>query len=89
MLKEKCRGKDTKGFLFLHENVPAHGVLRTQNKVAYLCFQCLDHSHYSPDLAPSDYDLFSGLKGRHFSSDAEVTAAAKTWLDGQIAELFF
>ena len=29
------------------------------------------------------------LKGRHFSSDAEVTAAAKTWLDGQPPEFFF
>jgi len=28
------------------------------------------------------------LKGRHFSSDAEVTAAAETWLDGQPSELF-
>jgi len=29
------------------------------------------------------------LKGRHFSSDAEVIAAAETWLDGQASELFF
>ena len=28
------------------------------------------------------------LKGRHFSSDAEVIAAAETWLDGQPSELF-
>jgi len=28
------------------------------------------------------------LKGRHFSSDAEVVAAAETWLDGQPSELF-
>ena len=28
------------------------------------------------------------LKVRHFSSDAEVTAAAETWLDGQPSELF-
>ena len=28
------------------------------------------------------------LKGRHFSSDAEVIAAAKTWRDGQLSELF-
>jgi len=28
------------------------------------------------------------LKGRHFSSDAEVIAAAETWLDGQISEFF-
>ena len=28
------------------------------------------------------------LKGRHFSSDAEVIAAAETWLDGQSSEFF-
>jgi len=28
------------------------------------------------------------MKGRHFSSDAEVIAAAETWLDGQHSELF-
>jgi len=28
------------------------------------------------------------LKGRHFSSDTEVIAAAETWLDGQPSELF-
>jgi len=28
------------------------------------------------------------LKGRHFPSDAEVFAAAETWLDGQPSELF-
>jgi len=28
------------------------------------------------------------LKGRHFSSEAEVIAAAETWLDGQPSELF-
>ena len=29
------------------------------------------------------------LKGRHFSSDAEVIAAEETWLDGQSSEFFF
>jgi len=47
----------------------------------------------SPDLAPLDYYLFpelkKQLKGRHFSSDAEVIAAAETWLDGQTSEFFF
>jgi len=28
------------------------------------------------------------MKGRHFSSDAEVIAAAEAWLDGQ-PEFFF
>ena len=29
------------------------------------------------------------LKGGHFSSDAELIAAAETWLDGQISDFFF
>jgi len=91
ILKEKCRGKVTKGVLFLH-NAPAYWALATQKKLAYLGFQCLDHPPYSPDLAPSDYHLFPGLKkklkGRHFSSNAEVIAAVKTWLEGQPSELF-
>ena len=75
------------------DNAPAHRALATQKKLAYLGFQCLDHSPDSPDLAPSDYHLFPGLKkqleGRHFSSDAEVTAAAETWLDGQLSDFLF
>jgi len=92
ILKENLRGKVTKGVLFLHDNAPAHRALATQKKLAYLVFQCLDHLPYSPDLAPSDYHLFSGLKKqlkvRHFSSDAEVIDAAETWLDGQLSEIF-
>jgi len=68
-----------------HDNAPAHRALTTQKKLAYLGFQCLNHPPYSPDLALLDYHLFPGLKnqlkGRHFSSDAEVIAAAETWLD--------
>ena len=62
ILKEKRREKVTKGVLFLHDNAPAHRALATQKKLAYLGFQCRDHPPYSPDLAPSDYHLFPGLK---------------------------
>jgi len=76
----------------LHDNAPAHRALATQQKLAYFGFHCLDHSRNSPDLAPSDYHLFPGLKKqlevRHFSSDAEVIAAAETWLNGQPFEFF-
>ena len=89
-MKEKGRGNVTKGVLFLHDNAPAYRAPATQKKLAYLGFQCLDHPPSSPDLAPSDYHLFPGLKkGRHFSSDAEVFAAAETWFDGQLSECFF
>ena len=88
ILKEKCRVKVTKGVLFLHDYAPAHRALATQNKVAYLGLQCLDHPPYFLDLAPSYYHLFPRLKKKHlkvchFSSDAEVIVAADTWLDGQ------
>jgi len=71
----------------LHNNAPAHQVLTTHTKLAYLGFQCLDHATFSVDL-----DLFPGLKkqliGCHFLSNAEVIAAAETWLDGQPSEFF-
>jgi len=93
ILKEKRCGKVTKGVLFLHDNAPAHRALANQKKLAYLGFQCLDHPPHSPDLAPSDYHMFPGLKKqlkcRHFSSETEFIFAAETWLDGQHSEFFF
>ena len=93
ILKEKCRGKVTKGVLFLHDNAPAHRALATQKKLAYLGFQCLDHPPYSPDLTPADYHPFPGLKKqlkfRHFSSDAEVFATVESLLDGQPSDFFW
>ena len=63
ILKERGRPREvTKGVLFLHDNAPAHRALATLKKLAYLGFQCLDHPPYSPDLAPSEYHLFPGLK---------------------------
>jgi len=47
----KTQREFTQVVLFLHDNAPAHRVLATQKKMAY-----------SPDLDPSDYHLFPGLK---------------------------
>ena len=76
----------------MHDNVPAHRTLATQKKLACVGFHCLDHPPYSLDLTLSDCHLFPGLekqlKGRHFSLDMEVIAAAETWLDGHRSEFF-
>jgi len=64
ILEEKRRGKLTKGVSFLHDNVPTHRALATQKKLVYLGFQCFDPPPYSPNLAPSDYHLFPGLKNQ-------------------------
>ena len=82
----KTRREDhQEGDLFLQYNAPAHRALAAQKKLGHLGFHRLDHPPYFPDLAPSAYHLFSGLKKqlkcRHFSSDAEVIAAAETWLE--------
>jgi len=62
ILKENAAGSSSRGFLFPHDNSPAHRALAAWKKVVYLGFQCLDHPPYSPDLAPSDCHLFPGLK---------------------------
>ena len=82
ILKEKCRGKVTKGFLFLPDSAPSQRALAIQKKLAYLGFHCLDHPPCSPDLAPSGYQLFlellKQLKVSHFFSDVVVIATAET-----------
>ena len=62
ILWEKRRGNQTNGVLFLHENAPPHRSIATQKRLSYLGFQCFHHPPRSPDLAPSDYHLFRGLK---------------------------
>jgi len=62
ILKETRREKITYGVLFLHDNAPTHRAQATQKKLACLGFQYLYHPPYFPDLVPSDYHLFPGLK---------------------------
>jgi hypothetical protein len=55
-------GRSPRVVLFLHDTAPVQQALATQNKLAYLGFQCIDHPPYSLDLALSDYHPFPGLK---------------------------
>jgi len=91
--EEKMQREGHQGGLVPARQCPGSQGTCNPKKLAYLGFQCLDHPPYSPDLAPSDYHLFPGLKkqlkGRHFLSDAEVIAATETWLDRQPSEFFF
>ena len=80
ILKEKRGEKLTKVVLFLHDNAPAHRAFTTQKKLAYLGFQYLDHPPYSPDPAPSDYYLFSGLKKKFETSPFFVRRGHYFWV---------
>jgi histone-lysine N-methyltransferase SETMAR len=48
---------------------------------------------YSPDLAPSDYHLFSSLKdavcGKKFEDEEEVISKVKRWLRQRPAEWYY
>jgi len=66
--------------IFLHDNAPSHMSTMVQNYLETLNWEVLPHPAYSPDLAPSDYHLFSmgdALAERHFDSYEDV----RKWLD--------
>jgi len=67
--------------IFLHDNAPSHTSTIVQNYLETLNWEVLPHPAYSPDLAPSDYHLFSSmgdaLAERHFDSYEDV----RKWLD--------
>ena len=90
--RKNAAGRSLRGFCSCTTIPRLARHLQPRKKMAHRGFQCLDHPPYFPDLAPSDYDLFPGLKkqlkGRHFSSDTEVIVAAETWLDRQPSEFF-
>ncbi|UYV69359.1 hypothetical protein LAZ67_6003315 [Cordylochernes scorpioides] len=56
----------------------------TQTLLENFKWEIFTHTPYSPDLAPSDFDLFPALKlhlgGKHFANDGEVQAEANHWL---------
>jgi len=62
--------------IFLHDNAPSHTSIIVQNYLETLNWEVLPHPAYSPDLAPSDYHLFSSmghaLAERHFDSYEDI-----------------
>jgi transposase len=47
-----------KKYIFHQDNVPAHKSVLTIGKLKAMHYELLEHPTYSPDLAPSDYQLF-------------------------------
>ena len=84
-IKEKRRGKLSRGVLLLHDNAPVHKATVSIAAVHDCGFTLVSHPPYSPDLAPSDYFLFGDLKenlrGTRFSDEFELQAAVKEHFD--------
>ena len=55
---EKRRGKVSDGVLFLSDNAPVHKCNIVQAAIRKAGFIELNQPAYSPDITPSDYDLF-------------------------------
>ena len=47
--------------IFLHDNAPSHTSTMVQNYLETLNWEVLPHPAYSPNLAPSNYHLFSTM----------------------------
>ncbi|XP_046976469.1 histone-lysine N-methyltransferase SETMAR-like [Vanessa cardui] len=92
-IKEKRRGKLSRGVLLLHDNAPVHTAGVSKTAIKECGFTELDHPPYSPDLAPSDYYLFSKLKsdlrGKRFNTDEEVKSAVLAHFEDKTAGYFF
>ena len=83
-IREKCRGKLSKGILLQQDNARVHICKIAMDAVELNGYELIPLPAYSPDLAPSDYFLFPNLKkdipGRHFRSNEEVVAAVVEWV---------
>ena len=90
--KKRRRILDVNNVIIHHDNARPHVADKTVNKLRKFHWECLEHAPYRPDLAPSDFHLFSPLKkflaGQRFTSDDEVKAAVRQWFRSQTADFY-
>ncbi|GBP37908.1 Histone-lysine N-methyltransferase SETMAR [Eumeta japonica] len=96
---QKRRGKLSRGVLFLQDNTSVHTARVSRQPLKDTGFSEIDHPPYSPDLAPSDYFLFSNLKkelrGRRVVDDNQMKMAVESqrkgiffgWFEGVIHQM--
>jgi histone-lysine N-methyltransferase SETMAR len=84
-IRSKRRGLLSKRVLLLHDNARPHTAAHTVDTLRALKFEVLKHPPCSPDLAPSDFNLFGPIKehllGQKFADDNEVMEAVQSWPD--------
>ncbi|UYV70868.1 hypothetical protein LAZ67_8000923 [Cordylochernes scorpioides] len=83
-IKEKRRGKLSRKIVYHPDNAPSHRSLQAMATIYDSGFELLPHAPYSPELAPSDFNLFfhlnKSLSGIHFRSDEEVIDAVSSYI---------
>lgn len=91
-IQNKRRGMLTRGVCLLHDNARPHTANATKQLLDSFGWDVLNHPPYSPDLAPSDFHLFTSLKmhmgGNKFSTDEEVRGEVQKWVKGLAGDFF-
>ena len=75
-----------------HDNARPHTSSKTMEHIVKFGWTVVLHPSYSPDLTPSDFNLFGpmkdGLRGQHFPSYDAVVRAVKQWATSAGADFF-
>ncbi|VVC37523.1 Hypothetical protein CINCED_3A024544 [Cinara cedri] len=75
-----------------HDNARLQTANATKQLLDSFGWDVLNHPPYSPDLAPSDYHLFTSLKkhmgGKKFSTNEEVKEEVDKWINEMAAEFY-
>ena len=83
-IQNKRRGMLTKGVVLLHDNARPHTAARTNASIKLFTWEIFDHLPYRPDLAPSDYHLFTKTKvwlaTQRFHTNEELMDGVNNWL---------
>ena len=92
-IQNKRRGLLTSGVVLLHDNARPHTAARTRTLLEQFRWDVFDHPPYSPDLAPSDFHLFTRMKAwlgtqTHFNTDEELIDGVNGWLSSLAAYFF-
>lgn len=79
--------------ILLHDNAPSHTTKLVKDTTKKLGWEVLAHPPYSPDLAPSDYHLFSSmahaLAEQHFKSYEDVEKWLSEWFAAKEEKFFW
>ena len=81
----------SKGVILLHNTQP-HTAAHTNALIKLFNWEIFDHPSYSPDLAPSDYHLFSKMKvwvaTQRLHTNEELMDGVKIWLHNLAAPFY-
>jgi len=82
----------SKGVVLLHDNAQPHTAARTSDLIKLFNWEIFDYPPYSPDLAPSNYHLFTKMKvwlaTQRFHTNEELMNGVNNWLHNLAAPFF-